>query len=307
MLELMQSAKDDDKAEGFKRFDKALTGHLGYMLSNWTRCFMLSITNGFFVRGSGYTKRYIRLLTRYAAAFSHVSDVCTTVLGGELKRKEKLSGRLGDCLSYLYMGSAVIKYYEDGGSSKEELPALQWTMENILANLQEALNGIFDNMPNRALAWYLRSWVFPFGQRDHRPNDKTGARLAKLITQPSSFRDRLAKGAYLKPTDNNLVGQMCHHFKDFLEVESLESKLSKAMRKGKIKGYTYEQLVESALDEGVLTKFEAERLLAVNELRLHVNGVDDFDPSELAMKSSASKSKVRSASNDEVPVKAADA
>ncbi|MDF1655250.1 MAG: acyl-CoA dehydrogenase [Coxiellaceae bacterium] len=305
MLELMQSARDEDKAQGLKRFDKALMGHLGYMLSNWTRCIMLSITDGIFVRGSGYTRRYTRMLTRYSAAFSHVADICMMTLGGDLKRKEKLSARLGDCLSNLYMGSAVIKYYEDGGSNKDELPALQWAMETIIADLQEALNGILRNMPNRFLAWYLRCWVFPYGQLDSKPNDKTGHRLAKLLTQPSVLRDRLGKGAYLTPSDNNLVGQMCHHFKDFLEVESLESKLAKAHKKGKIKGYTYEALVESALDEAVLTKFEAERLLAVNELRTHVNAVDDFDPSELA-NPQGKPSKVKTASNDDKQPKVVD-
>lgn len=297
MLELMQSAQDDDKSQSMKRFDKALMGHLGYMVSNFTRCIMLSITNGCFVRGSGYTKRYIKQLTRYSAAFAHVADLCTMTLGGALKRKEKLSARLGDCLSYLYIGSAVIKYYENGGSSKEELPALRWAMETVLYELQHALDGIIRNMPNRLLAGYLRCWVFPLGQLSREPSDKLGHKLAKLITQPSGLRDRWSKDAYLEPTDNNIVGQMCHHFKEFLEVESLESKLSKAQKKGKIKGYTYEQLVDSALDEAVLTRFEAERLLAVNALRMKFNGVDDFDPSELAAKSSGT-TKANTASND---------
>ena len=299
MLELMQSARDDDKTQGLLRFDKALLGHLGYMVSNFTRCMMLSVTNGFFVGGSGYTKRYIKQLTRYSSAFAHVADICMMVLGGDLKRKEKLSARLGDCLSYLYMGSAVIKYFEDGGSSKEELPALQWTMETILFQLHSALDGVIRNFPNRFIAAYMRCWVFPCGMRNQLPLDKTGRQLSKLISQPSSLRERWGKCSYLTPSDNNLVGQMCHHFKDFLEVENLESKLSKAHKKGKISGYDYEELVNSALDEGLLTRFESDRLLAVNALRLKFNAVDDFDPSELAAASRTS-SEVTRASNDDL-------
>lgn len=299
MLELMQSVQDEDKAIAMQRFDKALMGHLGYVISNFTRCAMLSFTNGCFVRGSGYTKRYIKQLTRYSAAFAHVADICTMTLGGELKRKEKLSARLGDCLSYLYMGSAVIKYFEDGGSSKEELPALQWSMETILHNLQQALDGVIRNMPNRFLAAYMRCWVFPMGLTSKQPNDKLGRRVAKLLTQPSTLRDRLAKGAYLEPTDNNIIGQMCHHFKDFLEVESLEHKLAKAHKKGKVSGYTYEQLVDSALDENVLTRFEAERLLTVNQLRTKFNAVDDFDPADLAAGESSDAKQAKAASNDD--------
>ena len=35
------------------------------------------------------------------------------VMGGALKRREKLSARLGDILSYMYLASATLKRYED--------------------------------------------------------------------------------------------------------------------------------------------------------------------------------------------------
>jgi acyl-CoA dehydrogenase len=280
MLDLMQSAGDKD----LNRFDKALSGHMGYLISNWTRSIVLSVTNGCFAAApKGMLKPYYKKLTRYSAAFSHVTDICMTMLGGELKRKEKMSARLGDCLSLLYMGSAVLKHFENGGSKKDELPAVAWAMQDIFYRLQVALDGILRNFPNRIVAAYMRAWVFPLGLKEAVPSDKAGHQLVKKIIAPSDLRDRFAADLYMTPNDNNLVGKMCAHLQDFIDVESLESKMHKAIRKGEVKGNTYELWVQSALDNNVLTENEAQRMLTVNALRLTVNAVDDFDASELAL------------------------
>jgi acyl-CoA dehydrogenase len=282
MLGLIEAAKDTDKTRALAQFDRSLLGYLGYLVSNWTRSFILSVTNGFFVReGDAKTRRYYRLMTRYASAFAHVADLSMMLLGGDLKRKEKMSARLGDCLSYLYMGSAILKYFECGGKQADEEAVMAWAMQDVLYRLQSALQGILQNFPNRWVAGYLRAWIFPLGCKDKAPSDRLGRKAAAAITQPSKWRERLAKNAYMTPNDNNLIGQMCHHFVDFLEVEPLEAKLSKAHRKGKIHGYSYEALVSAAVANDVLSQQEADQLLAVNELRLKFNAVDDFDTNEL--------------------------
>ena len=49
------------------------------------------------------TRRYYQQLTRFSAALAFLADVSMVTLGGALKRKEKLSARLGDVLSLLYL------------------------------------------------------------------------------------------------------------------------------------------------------------------------------------------------------------
>ena len=49
--------------------------------------------------GDRHTRRYYRQLTRLSSAFAFTADVAMFVLGGALKRRERLSARLGDILS----------------------------------------------------------------------------------------------------------------------------------------------------------------------------------------------------------------
>ena len=68
------------------------------------------------------TRRYYQHLTRFSSAFAFLADVSMLVLGGTLKRKEKLSARLGDILSLLYLASCTLKRYEDEGRKADDLP-----------------------------------------------------------------------------------------------------------------------------------------------------------------------------------------
>jgi acyl-CoA dehydrogenase len=44
------------------------------------------------------------------------------VLGGSLKRRERISARLGDILSQLYLASAVLKRYDDEAAASMAKP-----------------------------------------------------------------------------------------------------------------------------------------------------------------------------------------
>ena len=50
-----------------------------------------------------------------SAAFAVAAELALLMLGGALKRRESLSGRLGDVLSKLYLASAVLKQFSDQG------------------------------------------------------------------------------------------------------------------------------------------------------------------------------------------------
>ena len=76
--------------------------------------------------------RYYQKLTRLSSGFALLSDAAMFVLGGSLKRRERLSARLGDILSWLYLASAVLKRYEDSGRPADDLPLVHWAMQDAL-------------------------------------------------------------------------------------------------------------------------------------------------------------------------------
>jgi len=90
----------------------------------------------------GPPRRYYRQLSRMSAAFVYLSDTALLILGGELKRKERLSARFGDVLSHLYMASAVLKRFEDQGRPPEDLPLVEWALDDSLYRIQCALEEI---------------------------------------------------------------------------------------------------------------------------------------------------------------------
>ncbi|MGA0586287.1 acyl-CoA dehydrogenase [Dyella sp. KRB-257] len=283
VLKEMQSLSIPDYGDRLKAFDRALFGHIGFGLSNAVRAFTLGITGSAIgeAAGDAYTRRYYRKLNRYSAALALCADVFMGVLGGKLKFKEKLSARLGDVLSYLYIASAMLKRYEDTGRPEADRPLLAWAFHECVWRMQMALDGAIRNFPVRPVGWLLRVLVFPFGRREVPPSDRLGRRVAALITAPGEARDRLTEWAYLTPTANNTVGRLCALLPDVIAAEPVERKFQKAQKAGQFVSHEYDAQLLEAVKAGAITEGEAALLKRVRDASHEFISVDDFDPKEL--------------------------
>ncbi|GLQ88121.1 acyl-CoA dehydrogenase [Dyella flagellata] len=283
VLKEMQALSIEDYSERLKAFDRALFGHLGFGVSNAVRSFVLGITGARIgdSAGDAYVRRYYRKLNRYSSALALCADTFMGVLGGKLKFKEKLSARLGDVLSYLYIASAMLKRYEDTGRPEADRPLLAWAFHECMWRTQMALDGAIRNFPVRPVSWLLRGLVFPFGRREVPPSDRLGRRVAALITAPGEARDRLLEWAYLTPTSNNTVGRMNELLPDVIAAEPVERKFLKAQKAGQFKSHDYLGQLDEAMRSGVIDHSEAALLKRVREGVFEFISVDDFDPAEL--------------------------
>jgi acyl-CoA dehydrogenase len=284
VLREMQAARIDDYRTRLNTFDDALFGHIGFAISNAVRSFVLGLAFGRIGRvpGDAYTRRYYRKLNRYAAALALVADTSMLVLGGKLKFKEKLSARLGDVLSNLYIASAMLKRYEDQDRPVTDHPFLAWAFHDCVWRMQMALDGVLRNFPVRPVAWALRFLVFPFGRREVPPSDRLGRRVAALLTSPNDARDRLTDGIYKTPAPNNPVGRMNALLPDVIASEPVERKFLKAAKSGELSGYDYEAQLADAEKKGVVSAAEATLLRRVREATFEFISVDDFDAADLA-------------------------
>jgi acyl-CoA dehydrogenase len=283
VLKEMQALNIADYRERLTTFDKALFGHIGFGFSNAVRSFVLGITAAKIgdTAGDAYTRRFYRKLNRYSAALALCADVSMGVLGGKLKFKEKLSARLGDTLSYLYIASAMLKRYEDTGRPEADRPLLAWAFHECVWKMQMALDGVIRNFPVRPVAWLLRALVFPFGRREVPPSDRLGRRVAALITAPNEARDRLTTWSYLTPTANNTVGRMNAILPDVIAAEPVERKFLKAFKGGQLRSHTYNEQLAEAEKLGAITPAERELLQRVRDGVAEFISVDDFDSEEL--------------------------
>ena len=274
----MEAMMEIDEKESLIKFDRAFTAHVYFVIRNFMRSVFHGITGGYLlmVPGSSVTKRYYQKLTRMSTAFALVSDMALLLLGGSLKRREKLSGRLGDVLSNLYLASAIIKRFEDQGSPKEDIPLLKWSCDLCLYNMQMALYGLLKNMPMKPVGWIMRGVVFPWGRSFAPPSDQLGHEVADIILSPSVARDRLTAGIYQTTDMNDQLARLEEALVKVIQTEAIEKRLRKGLRgfDPGLKGM--DGLIEKGVEDKLISQDEAVALRAAIEARREVIQVDDF-------------------------------
>ena len=240
VLAEMQAAQSSDRQQGLHDFDRAFWGHVGFVVKNKLRALGTALTGARLVGVNADVapemKRYYQQLSRYSAAFALLADTSMLVLGGSLKRRERLSARLGDILSQMYLISATLKRYQDEGRQAADAPLAHWSIQDALFRLQEAFDGVLENYPNRFVAWGLRRIVFPWGHPQSLPSDELGQQVAKLLINPGAARDRLTAGCHLPATADEPVGAIELALAATLEAEPIEAKIRELEKRGALDG-----------------------------------------------------------------------
>ncbi len=271
----MQAVQSGDLA----RFDRAFFGHLGFVFRNGVRAVFLALTAGGLavVPGHGTDARHFRRLTRYSAAFALATDVALATLGGALKRREKISGRLADALAWMYMASSALKRFHDDGRPEADRVLLDWSCGLALWNIQQALHGVVDNLPNRAAATILRALIFPLGARLRPPTDDLGAELARGLLDGNEMRERLTPDIYLPGPDEEGLGRLEAALALVVAAKGARDTVHAATRQGKLDADPAESLITRAVGQGIITADEGKRVAAADAARDEVIQVDVFD------------------------------
>lgn len=264
------------------QFDTAIWGHFAFILSNLTKSIVYSVTDARWSKTPSVTvKRYYQLINRYSSALAFLADFSMISLGGELKRKEKLSARLGDVLSNLYLISAVLqRFYQDGEPASDQ-PLVDWSCQQLFHEIELAIKGVIDNFPGRVSRIVLKLILQPFGSQRHKPSDKLGKTLAQILTSPNQTRARLTRLVFAEPLPNCPLGRLEDAFLKICAVEELEKKVIHAVKKGALKSLTPLEQIEEASFNGVLSFDEAAQMKAAELARQAVIAVDDFSHEEL--------------------------
>ena len=283
VLAELQAAQLDDQGAAVTAFDKALFGHIGFAISNFFRTFWLSLTGGAFSSApyGDATAKYYKQMNRFSAAMALMSDVAMGTLGGDLKRRERISARLGDILSMLYLTSAVLKRYNDEGRKIDDLPLVQWACEDNLAKAQLALNELFDNFPNRVIGVVLKRVVFPWGRTLRKASDVIEHKVARIMQTPGEARSRLGSHMYLTNEPQNQLGLMEQALLDVLAAEPVFDKVTHAAGK-RLPFFRLNEVADLGLELKVISEAEANILRTAEKGRLFAINVDDFEPAYLA-------------------------
>ncbi len=286
VLKEMALAGREDKDQALKEFDSLLMQHIGFAVSNAASTLVLNLGIGHFEKAPGnrLSQGYFRALNRQAAAFALLADLSMMLLGGELKRRERLSARLGDVLSHMYLASAALKRYHDLDSPDHLEPLFVWAMEESLGESERALDELLSNFPNKVLGCLMRVIVFPFGRRHTGPSDALDAEVAAVIGRAKGdpTLEELLAGCYRPQTAEDPVGALQHAYDLLNASHPLQKKLHTALKSGQLKPAAGEHAIDAALNAGVLQAAEAQTLRDAEAARRKVIDVDDFSKEELA-------------------------
>jgi acyl-CoA dehydrogenase len=282
VLKEIEATRETDPGRALRDFDRAFFGHIAFTLSNVARVLWLGFTGGRLVPvpGAPELRHYYQQLTRLSSAFALTADMAMFLCGGTLKRRERLSARLGDVLSQLYLASAVLKRYEDDGRPQEDLPLVRWGLLDCLNRIEEAFYSIFENLPWPFVSWVLRGLIFPvlmpYGREFAPPRDPLGHEVVGLMMTPGPARGRLTRGVFVSADENDPVRTLEDALAAVIAAEPVEAKLRKAQQDGRIARRYADQVAAEGLRHGVISQSEHDLLKRAAELRRRVIMVDDF-------------------------------
>ncbi len=263
-----------------KAFDKAFWNHLGHIVTNLCRSFILSLTRGFFVfTPGGKVRRIYQKLTWASALFALMTDVAMGSLGGSLKTRGKITGRYADILAWMYLLTSVLRRYREEGYKKEDWPVIQYASNYAFYEIQKAFEGIFENLKVPGFSWFFRgpvNWWMRLNSFDNPRSDVLSHKLAHLIQQDSGQRDRLTKGIYISDDPEDGLNRMDQSFKMVKKAEAIEKKIRKARRSRVLPKKRVMHIMDLALEKSVITKEEYELIKKAEKMRNDAIQVDSF-------------------------------
>jgi acyl-CoA dehydrogenase len=235
------------------RLDRAFFGHVGHVFATAVRALALGASGGRLERSAprGPLRRELQRLSRLSAAFALVSEGAMVTLGGRLERKESITGRLGDALAWLYLGSAAVHRFERDGRPEGDLAVARFGLAHALGEAEAALAGVLRNLPARRVA-AARTRLSPRSARrgpPRRAGGRGGAGAPRRRILPRAAHRR---------------------------------HLPAAVREGRLARAPGDALAHAGRDAGVISEVEFRSLAAADVACDEVIRVDSFAPEEYA-------------------------
>ncbi|SAK73949.1 Acyl-CoA dehydrogenase [Caballeronia calidae] len=285
VLKEMTATREDDAHRALRDFDDAFFGHASFLAANALRSLVYAFGGTALMRKPARADArlvpYYRAATRLSSAFALFADVSMLTLGGELKRRERLSARLGDILSQLYLMSATLKRFEDDGRPDTDLPLVRWGAEDALFQARAAFEGLLANYPNRAAAAFLRAVAFPFGVPHAASADALGNEVAMLMQTPGDARERLVANSHVSAFENDPVTRGEKLLALTPAVAALEARLREAVKAGRTaplpqSPHDIEAWAQAAAERGFIDENEQALLAQWAAHAREAVKVDDF-------------------------------
>ena len=268
-----------------KHFDFAFFGHIRHIVTNLSRSLVMNLTRGYAasVPSEGRLRRDYQRLSWASSRFAILADVAMISYGGDLKRKEMLTGRFSDAFSGMYIASALLRRFEAEGRNKEDYALYRWSMENTLHNIQKAFDGLYANFDMPIVGAFLRGPIGFFARINglsKGPSDKMTQRVARILQQQGDQRDRLTEGIYMPTNEKDAFAKLETAYRASLAADKVAARIKDAIRKGELPRRAPISLLDEALEKGIINENDVAIVTRAEELRTDAITVDSFSESE---------------------------
>ena len=263
-------------------FRQLIWKHIIYFARNKAKAICSAWTGGRLITvPNNALKREYQRLERLSYAFAWLADLSLVCLGGSLKRKERLSARLADGMSYLYMAMAALRYCQAHDDHVDQQLHAKWAVSYCFYHAQKSMIAFCHNFPIRWLGKLVCVVVFPLGQSMRYPSDKLDHQLAQLMTQNNHYRNELLTNIYLSGDAHQPIDRM----ENALQLMIAHGDLYKKV--GDLKRYKGTALIEKLAEKvtaGELTQAEMDTLEMIEKARWDAIQVDEFSSESMKKK-----------------------
>ncbi|GAB5380370.1 MAG: acyl-CoA dehydrogenase [Aliiglaciecola sp.] len=274
MVELIHSEESSADAE----FNKVLGKTVKFSVANSFRSMLNSYVP--FARKAGSAmpevKKYEKRLNALSAKMAPLADLSLLVLGGDLKKAELLSARLGDIMSYSYAAMAVIRFYEQKVENRAEaLPYFEYAIQWCLQQGEKALVDFVNNFPNTATRGLMRLLTNTYTSSVPGISDDLIRELSEASMKQSSIKRQLSHLVKVSPGDGNDINEQAFNAKH--AVMPLLKKIQKTLRTNPVvPALDFENVVNKLVEQNLLTQEEKSLVLDYNEKRKLAVRVDEY-------------------------------
>ena len=205
-------------------------------------------------------------------------------LGGALKRREKITGRLADVLAWSYLASAALKRFHADGSPRGRSPARALRLRDLLrARRAGAATASCATCRTGRRRGGCALLALPLGRRERGPDDRARRRgRARGARRRGRARAADRRDLPRRRSDEAGLGRLDAALEDAQAALPIEAKLRRAVREGRLAHAPGDDLARAARAAGLLTDDEFALLRAAERARDEAIQVDAFAPEEFA-------------------------
>lgn len=259
--------KDD-----YKGFDKAFLSHVGLVINLFCKSIVYYFTRGYFINVKGDLKRYKQKLNWSSVSFALLSNFALLILGPALKKRENISARFGDMLSYYYLSLATIREYENNYDPNHKA-IVDYICKNNLFEIQKAKEDIMLNLP---LFKYLLV-ITRINPLSSKPLD---ALNKKIVDTTINNIMQLTKNIFIAKDKKDRLNVIKQAVDENEKTKECFEKIKKAIKQKTIKKDSFKNMLKEASSKNIISKEEKNQLKNSYKLKQEVISVDSYDLKE---------------------------